>query len=436
MNKRIRNLLYLSTLLLISIPESANALPGFARQTGQSCTTCHTQNMPKLNSYGRHFALTGYTLYDKESEIQSLIEGTDVALGLPAVLNISAVLKAQYAYSSLQQRADNGDPIAEERGELQVLEGSGLYFGGRFADNVGGIVSLTGDPSEDRDVVFSGKGVLAYPTFDGFSGLALYSTQINGIFSGMENYNTGLYAPLKQFESPNTTNAAQATGIGRGPATGVQAYYGDERFFGTIGLTIPSQNSEGIDAAASLIPFGRLAYNQPIGEWNLMVGLYGLSGDVEASDQSLDGLIIDSKANIVKVHKEGYGLDVEATGEIGGMTTMTTVNLVIKNVVDITLVGALTTPSLQQTDNQAASIEFQINPIAPLGVKVAYLNYNNINTADTQEFIKAYDFDAYSFGVNYLFRQNIIVDFQYSYNHPTETVEYYHDIYVSAVLAF
>lgn len=435
MTKLIRNLFSLSTLLLIVIPETASALPGFARQTGESCSACHTQNMPKLNSYGRHFALSGYTLYDKESETQSLIEGSDVALGLPAVLNISAVLKAQYVYSSLEQRADNGDAIAEERGELQVLEGSGLYFGGRFADNVGGIVSLTGDPSEDRDVVFGGKGVLAYPTFNGFSGVSLYSTQINGIFSGMENYNTGLYAPLKQFESPYTTNAAQATGIGRGPATGLQAYYGDEHLFVTAGLTIPSQNSEGIDAAASLIPFGRVAYNQPLGEWNIMAGLYGLAGDAEASDQSLDGLLIDSKANIVQVHREGYGLDLEVTGNISGMSTMTTFNYVLKNVVEITPSGALTTPSLQQTDNQAASLEFQINPIAPLGVKAAYLNYNSMNTADTQEFVKSYDFDAFSLGANYLFRQNIIVDFQYSYNHPT-TLDDYHDFYLSAVLAF
>ncbi len=435
MKQLIRNLFSLSALLLLVLPEAANALPGFARQTGKSCSACHTQNMPKLNSYGRHFALSGFTLYNDKSEVQSLIEGSDIALGLPAVLNISAVLKARYIYSSEQQRADNGDVIGAERGELQVLEGSGLYFGGRFADNVGGIVSLTGDPSEDRDVVFGGKGVFAYPTFDGYSGLSLYSTQINGVFSGMEFYNTGLYAPLKQFEYPNTTNAAQATGLGRGPATGLQAYYGDDRLFVTAGLTVPSQNSEGIDAAASLIPFGRIAYNLPLGGWNIMAGLFGLSGNAEASDQSLDGLLIDAKANIVQVHKEGYGLDLEATGDIAGMTTMTTVNIVMKNIVDITPAGALTTPSLQQTDNRAASVEFQINPIAPLGVKAAYLYYDDINTADNLEFVRAYDYNAFSLGANYLFRQNIIVDFQYSYNHPA-TVDDYHDFYVSAAVAF
>jgi len=423
MKNLTQKILLLSTLLLLIIPEAANALPGFARQTGKECMACHTQNMPKLNAYGRHFAFSGYTLYNTESETESLIEGSELALGLPAVLNVSAVLKARYS------------KIQPTRGEVNVLDGSGLYFGGRIADNVGGLVSLTGDPSVDRDVVFGGKALFAFETFNGFSGLSLYSTQSNGIFSGMENYNTGLYAPLKQFEQPNATNAAQATGLGRGPATGLQAYYGDEHFLITAGATIPSQNSEGIDAGGSLIPFGRIAYNQPIGSWNLMVGAYGFTGDVKASDQSLDGGLIDLKADLVTVKKEGYGFDFEATGPIVGMMTMTTINVVLKNVVSND--GNLSSANLQQTDNQAASVEFQINPITPLGVKVAYLTYNNNDTAIGQEFVRAYDYNAPSIGLNYLARQNFNLDVQYTYNYPgPSNMDNFYELYLSAVIAF
>ena len=418
-----KNLLLLSTVLFLTLPDSANAQPGFSRQTGKSCSACHIQNMPKLNAYGRHFALSGFTLFDAESEVQSLIEGDEVALGLPAVLNVSAVLKARYT------------KVQPTRGEVNVLDGSGLYFGGRIAENIGGLITLTGDPSEDRDVVFGGKALLAYETFNGFSGLSLYSTQSNGLFSGMETYNTGLYTPLKQFENANATNAAQATGLGRGPATGLQAYYGDSNFLATIGLAIPAQNSEGLDAGESLLPFGRLAYNQPIGSWNLMLGAYGFYGDIKASDQALEGGLIDSHAVLVKVHNEGYGLDFEASGEIADMMTLTTINIVLKNIVSNN--GNLTTPNLQQTDNQAASIEFQINPIAPLGIKVAYLTYNSNNTAGGQEFIRDYDYNVPSIGLNYLLRQNFNIDLQYSYNYtsPAEMDDFY-EFYLSAILAF
>ena len=38
----------------------ANALPSYARQTGQPCGTCHT-DYPGLTPYGRLFKLGGYT---------------------------------------------------------------------------------------------------------------------------------------------------------------------------------------------------------------------------------------------------------------------------------------------------------------------------------------------------------------------------------------
>src|SRR5512146_936774 len=49
----------LSAVMLGAI-SPANALPSFARQTGQPCGTCHT-DYPGLTPYGRLFKLNGYT---------------------------------------------------------------------------------------------------------------------------------------------------------------------------------------------------------------------------------------------------------------------------------------------------------------------------------------------------------------------------------------
>src|SRR6516225_5731653 len=46
--------------LLIGLAPSAQALPSFARQTGQPCGTCHT-SFPGLTPFGRRFKLLGYT---------------------------------------------------------------------------------------------------------------------------------------------------------------------------------------------------------------------------------------------------------------------------------------------------------------------------------------------------------------------------------------
>src|SRR6202166_5279870 len=49
-----------SGLLTIVFSSPAQALPSFARQTGQPCGTCHT-DFPALTPYGRRFKLLGYT---------------------------------------------------------------------------------------------------------------------------------------------------------------------------------------------------------------------------------------------------------------------------------------------------------------------------------------------------------------------------------------
>ncbi len=53
--------LVLTVVLTISFTQQAEALPSFARQTGQPCGTCHT-DFPALTPFGRRFKLLGYTV--------------------------------------------------------------------------------------------------------------------------------------------------------------------------------------------------------------------------------------------------------------------------------------------------------------------------------------------------------------------------------------
>src|ERR1700676_5622913 len=50
----------LTGFLTIGFAPPAQALPSFARQTGQPCGTCHT-SFPSLTPFGRRFKLLGYT---------------------------------------------------------------------------------------------------------------------------------------------------------------------------------------------------------------------------------------------------------------------------------------------------------------------------------------------------------------------------------------
>ena len=56
---------------LIGIAPSAQALPSFARQTGQQCAACHN-GFPELTPYGRLFKLNGYTFGGGTSDLPPL----------------------------------------------------------------------------------------------------------------------------------------------------------------------------------------------------------------------------------------------------------------------------------------------------------------------------------------------------------------------------
>src|SRR3984893_14769164 len=51
----------LVSFLAVGLAPPAEALPSFARQTGQPCGTCHT-DFPALTPFGRRFKLLGYTV--------------------------------------------------------------------------------------------------------------------------------------------------------------------------------------------------------------------------------------------------------------------------------------------------------------------------------------------------------------------------------------
>jgi hypothetical protein len=50
-------------LICLLISTTAEAMPSFSRQTGQACSSCHTQSFgPNLTPMGRDFKLGGYTM--------------------------------------------------------------------------------------------------------------------------------------------------------------------------------------------------------------------------------------------------------------------------------------------------------------------------------------------------------------------------------------
>src|ERR1700726_2216960 len=67
--------LLLATAVFVLAPSGAEAVPSFARQTGQPCASCHTA-FPELTPFGRRFKLGGYTLEGGESPLPLTLAAT------------------------------------------------------------------------------------------------------------------------------------------------------------------------------------------------------------------------------------------------------------------------------------------------------------------------------------------------------------------------
>lgn len=115
-------------LLLAFAPTGAQAVPAFARQTGQNCVACHAGGQfPELTPYGRMFKLTGYTIGERT-----------LPLSMMGVLTSNKVKVSDPAV---------GKP---NDGSLVFNTGS-LFIAGKVTDNIGGFAQITYNNYDSQD---------------------------------------------------------------------------------------------------------------------------------------------------------------------------------------------------------------------------------------------------------------------------------------------
>lgn len=357
---------------------------------------------------------------------QSMIDGDTLKLGLPSALNAGVLFKARYV-KTYPKDDDGYDDVGTDRGNFEMFKTSKVFFGGKMAENVGGFMTF-------EDAGLGGKVAVAYELGSGYAGIVGFMQNDFGPFAGVEYFNTGLYAPLKLFENRKGTNAAQATEVGHGPASGLQAYYGGDILHVMGGAYVPATSKhEGLDVGTDVMGIGRIAVAPTFGDWTVMVGAYGISGKAVMSDMALNNTKPKAdSADLVEIERESFGLDMQVEGDIAGASTVLVVNAVLHNKTGLvnnnTNVDKLDDSNgfpdleLHAGDNTAYSVELQVNPWAEIGFKGAFLHYDDkydyrYSTAGEQRNNPdKWDRDEYTLGVDYSFRQNVRFAFEYTYS--------------------
>jgi hypothetical protein len=287
--------------LLVVHPGAAKAVPAFARQTGQECSSCHVGSFgPQLTSFGRTFKLNGYTMGQVKNKLE----------------NLSAMIFGGFEKTSDDMRKGvdyAGHPTAfstASPNDNWTIDQMSLFYAGGITQHIGALAQMTYSPTaattawDNTDVRYANNMTLGGKNL-------IYGIDVNNNPSVQDVWQT---TPAWQFPFASSTLAPTPAagpfmgGLG-GTVTGAGAYgmwndllYLEVAGYHTLGDDIQQAlGVGGVDTSDHLrgvAPYWRAAVQHDFGPHYVSLGTFGMSsnrvpGDVEGNgtDNILDTAI-------------------------------------------------------------------------------------------------------------------------------------------------
>src|SRR5664280_901979 len=315
----------LAGFLTIGFAPSAQALPSFARQTGQPCGTCHT-DFPALTPYGRRFKLLGYTAgggefrttpfssqagSDARAELDKL-RGYAKAVKSPPtdgtkeyVPPVSMMAIVGYTHTQGPTVAPPTDPYKEN--DNVVLSPFSGFWGGAITDNIGAFAQVTysapdplsalsGTPADQFKHTWSWDNAdVRFAKTANIAGLdVVYGITANNNPSVQDLWNTTPawsfpYAVSSLAGTPAASTMVEGAFAARVGGIGGYTMINDLLYLELTGyrtLGFNQQNSLGMNPFdgpgqfGGVAPYWRVALEPHWGRHSLMVGTFGMYLDV------------------------------------------------------------------------------------------------------------------------------------------------------------
>lgn len=314
-------LFFTAIMAAAAFAPQASALPLFARQTGMACSACHFQHFPMLNSFGRAFKSSAFTMMGAQGKIEG--DG----LSIPANLNMAGLTTLGYEKSNATASATA--PFKNDGNGLFYVPGNNgelsLFFGGRITDNAGFLTEIGMLGLADQS---SAKMPILFEVTDGTrAGVVPFTTSGQGASYGFELLNTGANA-VHQMSGVGGFNGAHSLAlsaqqyIGTGTtATGLafvasnpSGFVNLTKFnqFGTGDFTGGAPGNPAVNGNAGggglYSTYLRVVGMFDVAGWDAGVGIQSWSGD--SAFVTPAGGLSTTKAT---------ALDGQMQGELGGM---------------------------------------------------------------------------------------------------------------------
>jgi hypothetical protein len=252
----------------------ARAVPSFARQTGMSCTMCHTV-WPQLTPFGRTFKLNGYTMSKTGKKYQ-----------FPPP--VAGMFEGSFTHTDKAQPPGAAPNNSQANDNVNLPQQASVFYAGKIYDKLGAFMQLTYDGVgntffiDNTDIRFADTTKIA-------DKLLVYGISFNNNPTVQDVYNT---TPAWGFPfasssvAPGPAAGAVIDGALASQVSGLGAYlywnnliYGEVNFYRTAANSYSQPLSAGTVITSlvdGIAPYWRLFVQHQWGKHSLEVGHYGM----------------------------------------------------------------------------------------------------------------------------------------------------------------
>jgi hypothetical protein len=285
-------------LLGFLVAQSAQAVPSFAAQTGQSCVACHAGGQfPELTPYGRMFKLTGYTMGERANPLSAMVVASNTT---------------------------TKESTGSQRDGQTILDSASIFLAGKVTDNMGGFAQFTHsfpDVSagiDNVDLRYADRKVDA--NMDLIWGATLHNNPtVQDVWNSAPAWSApymsttqGAYGGLPHMTLVEDGLGQQVAGVGGyvylnksfyAELTSYQAAKGALAFF-----AYPAQVGDATNQFSNYLDgnnlYWRLAYTREWEAHNVMVGAFGLDAKVIVPDSTTG--VPDAAASYTRYKDVGF----------------------------------------------------------------------------------------------------------------------------------
>lgn len=307
-------------------PTSAMANSAFARQTGQACSACHFQSIPRLNDFGRKFRVNAF----RDTGTAGLIE--DEGLSLPAQFNAGlnmalALSNGDYKLNGVTESGGGIFFLPDLPGPGGIHSNTGVAWpvmaemvvGGRYGDHFGGVTTV--------GLVKTGAGYA--PGLEHYKLAFVYDTEMGPLaVAGGSTESRGVAYLLNDPSNTFGNNLAgwgwqsvalgldsnwngTNSGVNSGGMTALGIYtHLNGMAYLALGGVIPHAINDGMAVNFKVSPYVRAAFTGNIVGFDVVAGGWYYANKLGDWNAAALGVANQTTTQ--------YGVDLQVQGNVGG----------------------------------------------------------------------------------------------------------------------